>query len=74
MPMLLEVPIIAMTLGYSTSEILKLEVEIKGLMGSETFETIPDDQKDALDELLIKVINKKEYFHSGLDHPWKLKH
>jgi hypothetical protein len=57
----------------SRSEILKLEEEIKGLMGSETFETIPDDQKDALDELLIKVINKKEYFHSGLD-PWKLKH
>jgi len=51
----------------SRSEILKLEKEIKGLMGSETFETIPDDQKDALDELLIKVINKKEYFHSGLD-------
>lgn len=57
----------------SRPEILKLETEIKGLMGSETFETIPDDQKDALDELLIKVINKKEYFHSGLD-PWKLKH
>lgn len=57
----------------SRSEILKLEDEIKGFMGSETFETIPDDQKDALDELLIKVINKKEYFHSGLD-PWKLKH
>ena len=57
----------------SRSEILKLEEEIKGLMGSETFETMPDDQKDALDELLIKVINKKEYFHSGLD-PWKLKH
>jgi len=57
----------------SRSEIQKLEEEIKGLMGSETFETIPDDQKDALDDLLIKVINKKEYFHSGLD-PWKLKH
>lgn len=57
----------------SRSEILKLEEEIKGFMGSETFETIPDDQKDVLDELLIKVINKKEYFHSGLD-PWKLKH
>jgi dihydrofolate reductase len=57
----------------SRSEILKLEEEIKVLMGSETFETIPDDQKDALDELLLKVINKKEYFHSGLD-PWKLKH
>jgi dihydrofolate reductase len=57
----------------SRSEILKLEEEIKVLMGSETFETMPDDQKDALDELLIKVINKKEYFHSGLD-PWKLKH
>jgi hypothetical protein len=42
-------------------------------MKSETFETMPDDQKDALDELLIKVINKKEYFHSGLN-PWKLKH
>jgi hypothetical protein len=57
----------------SRSEILKLEEEIKGLMGSETFETIPDDQKDALDELLIKVITKKEYFHRGLD-PWNLKH
>ena len=61
------------TENTSRSEILKLEEEIKVLMGSETFETIPDDQKDALDELLIKVINKKEYFHSGLD-PWKLKH
>lgn len=57
----------------SRSEIMKLEEEIKGLMGSETFEMMPDDQKDALDELLIKVINKKEYFHSGLD-PWKLKY
>jgi len=57
----------------SKPEILELEEEIKGLMKSETFETIPDDQKDALDELLIKVINKKKYFHSGLD-PWKLKH
>ena len=57
----------------SKPEILELEEEIKGLMKSETFETMPDDQKDALDELLIKVINKKEYFHSGLN-PWKLKH
>jgi hypothetical protein len=57
----------------SKPKILELEEEIKGLMKSETFETMPDDQKDALDELLIKVINKKEYFHSGLN-PWKLKH
>jgi hypothetical protein len=61
------------TESTNRSEILKLEEEIKGFMESETFKTMPDDQKDALDELLIKVINKKEYFHSGLD-PWRLKH
>ncbi|NJD75694.1 MAG: hypothetical protein FIB08_01170 [Candidatus Methanoperedens sp.] len=54
-------------------ELLKLEEEIKGYMESETFNTMPDVEKDALDDLLMKVINKKEYFHSGLD-PWMLKH
>ncbi|GFO97466.1 hypothetical protein ig2599ANME_1669 [groundwater metagenome] len=54
-------------------ELLKMEEEIKRFMGSETFKTMPDDQKDALDDLLMTVINKKEYFHSGLD-PWRLKH
>ncbi len=53
-------------------ELLNLEEEIKGFMESETFKMIPDVEKDALDDLLMKVINKKEYFHSGLD-PWMLK-
>ncbi len=53
-------------------ELLNLEEEIKGFMESETFKMIPDEEKDALDDLLMKVINKKEYFHSGLD-PWMLK-
>jgi hypothetical protein len=53
-------------------ELLNLEEEIKGFMESETFKTIPDMEKDALDDLLMKVIKKKEY-HSGCN-PWKLKH
>jgi hypothetical protein len=53
-------------------ELLNLEEEIKGFMESETFKTIPDVEKDALDDLLMKVIKKKEY-HSGCN-PWKLKH
>ncbi len=27
---------------------------------------------DAIDDLLIEVINKKEYFQTGLD-PWRMK-
>jgi hypothetical protein len=53
-------------------ELLNLEEEIKGFMESETFKTIPDVEKDALDDLLMKVIKKKEY-RSGCN-PWRLKH
>jgi hypothetical protein len=56
----------------SRYELLNLEEEIKGFMESETFKTIPDVEKDALDDLLMKVIKKKEY-RSGCN-PWRLKH
>ncbi len=42
-------------------------------MASEEIKILPDEEKDTLDDILIKVINKKEYFHSGLD-PWRLKY
>ena len=53
-------------------ELLNLEEQIKGFMESETFKTIPDVEKDSLDDLLMKVIKKKEY-RSGCN-PWRLKH
>ena len=53
-------------------ELLNLEEEIKGFMESETFKTIPDVEKASLDDLLMKVIKKKEY-RSGCN-PWRLKH
>ncbi len=53
-------------------ELLNLEEEIKEYMRSEAFRMLSDEKKDALDDLLIKVIKKKEY-HSGCN-PWRLKH
>jgi len=53
-------------------ELLKLEEEIKEYMRSEAFRMLSDEENDALDDLLIKVIKKKEY-HSGCN-PWRLKH
>ncbi len=54
-------------------ELLKLEEEIKGFRVSEAFKMISDEEKDALDDLLMELISKKEYFHSGCN-PWKVKH
>lgn len=53
-------------------ELLKLEKEIKKFMKSEAFKILSDKEMDALDDLLIDVINKKEYFQTGLD-PWRMK-
>ncbi len=54
-------------------ELLKMEEEIKEFIVSETFKRMPDVEKDALDDLLMKVISKKEYFHSGCN-PRRMKH
>jgi hypothetical protein len=54
-------------------ELLKMEEKIKEFGVSEAFKMIPDEEKDALDDLLMKVIRKKEYFHSGCN-PRKVKH
>ncbi len=53
-------------------ELLKLEDEIKEFMISKDYRTLSNQERDALDELLIDVINKKEYFKTGLD-PGKMK-
>lgn len=57
--------------GYSVIsnrlELLKLEKEIKEFMKSEAFKMLSDKEMDALDDLLLEVINKKEYFQTGLD-------
>ncbi len=53
-------------------ELLKLEEEIKEYMRSEAFRMLSDEEKDALDDLFLKVIKKKEY-RSGCN-PWRLKH
>ncbi len=41
-------------------------------MGSKDFGILSNQDMDALDDLLIDVINKKEYFQTGLD-PEKMK-
>ncbi len=54
-------------------EILDLEKEIKEFMLSEAGNMLPEEEMDSIDELLIKIMTKKEYFHSGLD-PCRFKH
>lgn len=54
-------------------EILDLEKEIKEFMLSEAGKMLPEEEMDSIDELLMKVMTKKEYFHSGLD-PCRFKH
>ncbi len=56
----------------SRVELLKLENEIREFMESDDFKTLSNQDMDALDDLLIDVINKKEYFRTGLD-PGKMK-
>ncbi len=62
--------------GYSVIssrfELLNLEKEIKEFMKSEGFRMLSDKEMDALDDLLIEVINKKEYFQTGLN-PGRMK-
>ncbi|NJD52147.1 MAG: hypothetical protein FIB07_04700 [Candidatus Methanoperedens sp.] len=53
-------------------ELLKLEGEIKEFMKSDAFKILSDKKMEALDDLLIDVINKKEYLQTGLD-PWRMK-
>ncbi|HEY9205370.1 MAG TPA: hypothetical protein VIO58_05565 [Candidatus Methanoperedens sp.] len=56
----------------SRVELLKLEDEIKEFMQSKDFKTLSNQDMNALDDLLIDVINKKEYLQTGLD-PGKMK-
>jgi hypothetical protein len=62
--------------GYSEIsnrfELLKLEEEIKDFMRSNDFRMLSCEEMDAIDDLLIELINKKEYFQTGLD-PWRMK-
>ncbi len=51
----------------SRVELLKLENEIREFMQSKDFKTLSNQDMNALDDLLIDVINKKEYFQTGLD-------
>ncbi len=53
-------------------ELLKLEEDIKEFMRSKDYRRLSTEERDALDELHIDVINKKEYFKTGLD-PGKMK-
>lgn len=57
----------------SKFEILDIEKDIKEFMVSEAGKMLPEEEMDSLDELLIKVVTKKEYFRSGLD-PCRFKH
>jgi hypothetical protein len=54
-------------------EILDMEKEIKEFMVSRESKMLSEDEMDCLDELLIKVMTKKEYFHSGVD-PCRFRH
>lgn len=63
-------------IGYSEIsnrfELLKLEKEIKDFMESKDFRMLSCEEMDAIDDLLIEVINKKEYFQTGLN-PLRMK-
>lgn len=63
-------------IGYSEIsnrfELLKLEKEIKDFMRSKDFRMLSCEEMDAIDDLLIEVINKKEYFQTGLN-PLRMK-
>ena len=52
------------------TELLELEKDIKEYMSSEDFGLLPEDTRNAMDDLLVEVMNKKEYFQKGCD-PWK---
>jgi uncharacterized protein YajQ (UPF0234 family) len=51
-------------------ELLKLEDEITEYMDSEEYKSLQQDDKNALDDILMEILNKKEYFQKGCD-PWK---
>ncbi len=54
----------------SRFELLKLEDEIIEYMNSEEYKNLNQEDKNALDDILMEIINKKEYFQKGCD-PWK---
>jgi len=51
-------------------QLLDLEKDIKEYMSSEDFSIQSEDTRNALDDILLEVLNKKEYFQKGCD-PWK---
>jgi hypothetical protein len=51
-------------------ELLDLEKDIKEYISSEDFRHLSEETRNALDDLLLEVMNKKEYFQKGCD-PWK---
>ena len=51
-------------------DLLDLEKDIKEYMSSEDFSIQSEDTRNALDDILLEVLNKKEYFQKGCD-PWK---
>ncbi|MEE9151616.1 MAG: hypothetical protein V3U20_07270 [Thermoplasmata archaeon] len=54
----------------SRFELLRLEEDIKEYMTSEIYKGLQEDDKNALDDVFMEIINKKEYFQKGCD-PWK---
>jgi hypothetical protein len=55
----------------SRAELLELERDIGKYLTSEDSKTLSVDEKDSIEDLLVEVINKKEYFQAGCD-PWKI--
>ena len=51
-------------------ELIKLEKDIINFMTTEKFSNLSDPEKNELDDLIMEIENKKEYFQSGCN-PWK---
>jgi len=54
----------------SRFELLKLEDEITKYMDTGEYKSLQQDDKNSLDDILMEILNKKEYFQKGCD-PWK---
>ena len=51
-------------------ELLKLEEEIISYMDTDEYIKVSDYDKNELDDILMEIKNKKEYYQAGCD-PWK---
>ena len=50
--------------------LIKLEKDILDFMTTEKFCNLSDTEKNELDDLIMEIENKKEYFQDGCN-PWK---